>query len=319
VGECGPRAGAALGEPASGGLAPWLALGALACLAAVTAAWWALALWPASADAPEWLARARWVCFNAPPEGLPDASGWLLLVGQPIGMLAILLAGWGGPLRGGLRSLAQRSTGRLALAAAAGLAALGLAAAGWRVVGASPPASLALPGEELPPDTYPRLDRPAPELGLVAQSGERIDLARLRGRPALVTFAFAHCESLCPLVVRQTLEAQRRLRERASTGGLAASRVPRVVVVTLDPWRDTPARLPHLALQWELDEEAFVLSGSVEEVGAALDRWGVVRSRDPRTGEVAHPPLVYVLDAEGRIAYAASGGSAALAELVGRS
>jgi protein SCO1/2 len=296
-----------------------LALAALGGLAAITAAWWALALWPVPGGAPEWLVRARFVCFNAAPDGLPDASGWLLLVGQPIGMLAVLLVVWGGPVRAGLHSLRARPTGRLALAGVGALAVLGLGAAGVRVAAASRSAPLVLPGEELPPESYPRLDREAPELGLVSHAGERIDLAGLRGRPALVTFAFAHCESVCPLVVRQTLEAQRRLRERAAAGGIAPERVPRVAVVTLDPWRDTPARLPHLARQWGLGEDAFALSGSVDEVNAALDRWGVARERDPRSGEVAHPPLVFVLDAAGRIAYASSGGSAALAELAARS
>ena len=122
----------------------------------------------------------------------------------------------------------------MALVGAAGLLAFGLGAAGVRVAIASQPAPfLAL--EELPPPGYPRIDRAAPELGLVAQSGERVALASLRGRPALVTFAFAHCETVCPLVVRQALEAQSRLRAQVDSGTLAPERVPRVVVVTLDP------------------------------------------------------------------------------------
>jgi cytochrome oxidase Cu insertion factor (SCO1/SenC/PrrC family) len=296
-----------------------MTLVALACLAAISAGWWALALWPAPDGAPEWLERARWVCFNARPEALPDASGWLLLVGQPIGMLGVLVAGWGTQLRRELGACAARPAGRLALAVAAGMLVLGLGAAGARVAGVSRSAPSLLAADELPPDTYPRVDRDAPELGLVAQSGERIGLARLRGRPALVTFAFAHCESVCPLVVHETLAAQRRLRERAEAGGVAPERVPRVVVVTLDPWRDTPSRLPHLARAWGLGDEDFALSGGVEEVNSLLDRWGVARVRDTATGDVTHPPLVYVLDPEGRIAFAATGSSATLVALVERS
>jgi cytochrome oxidase Cu insertion factor (SCO1/SenC/PrrC family) len=110
------------------------------------------------------------------------------------------------------------------------------------------------------------------------------------------------------------VSAQQQLRESADP-----ARVPRVVVVTLDPWRDTPSRLPALAKSYALGEDAFVLSGAVPEVEALLDRWNVARGRDTRTGEIAHPPLVYVLDADGRIAYAASGGSDVLVELLGRS
>jgi cytochrome oxidase Cu insertion factor (SCO1/SenC/PrrC family) len=97
-----------------------------------------------------------------------------------------------------------------------------------------------------------------------------------------------------------------------------AERVPHVVVVTLDPWRDTPSRLPSLAKGFDLGADAYVLSGSVDEVNALLDRWNVARGRDEKTGEVAHPPLVYVLDAEGRIGYATTGGTEALVELLGR-
>ena len=50
-----------------------------------------------------------------------------------------------------------------------------------------------------------------------------------------------------------------------------------------------------------------------------LDAWKVARRRDPGTGDVAHPTLVHVLDAGGRIACAASGGVGTLAELIVRS
>jgi len=285
----------------------------------VTAAWWALALWPVPGETPEWLARTRWVCFNAGPNGLPDASGWLLLIGQPIGMIAVLMVGWGGSLRAGLRSLAGAGWGRVLLAGGGCLLLVGLAAAGARVVQASASDVFALPGDELPPDTYPRLDRDAPRLGLVDQFGERLDLERLSGRPALLTFAFGHCATVCPMIVRQSVEAQERVRERVAAGEVPPSRVPRVVIVTLDPWRDTPSRLPSMAESWKVSEDAFVLSGGVEEVNDALDRWNVARTRNPQSGDVVHPPLVYVLDASGRIAYASSGGVPALVELLGRS
>ncbi|NIU76185.1 MAG: hypothetical protein GWN71_22260, partial [Gammaproteobacteria bacterium] len=246
-------------------------VGALAFLLGVTAAWWALALWPVPGETPEWLARTRAVCFNATESGLPDASGWLLLIGQPIGMLAAMMVIWGRPVRAGLRALGGVRAGRVALVATLAGVVIGLGAAGARVLSASERASFSLPADGLPPDTYPRLDRPAPGLGLVSQHGQRLDWARLEGRPALVTFAFGHCETVCPAIVRQTLDVWERARERAASGELETSRVPRVVVVTLDPWRDTPARLHHIARHWEIPEDGFVLSGDVETVNDVLD------------------------------------------------
>jgi cytochrome oxidase Cu insertion factor (SCO1/SenC/PrrC family) len=121
-----------------------------------------------------------------------------------------------------------------------------------------------------------------------------------------VTFAFGHCETVCPLVVRDVLEARRR----------AAKVTPAVLVVTLDPWRDRPARLPSIAAHWGLDTGAYVASGEIEDVEAALDRWDVVRARDPRTGDVVHVPVVYLVDRGGRIAYAVNGGQDRIVELL---
>jgi cytochrome oxidase Cu insertion factor (SCO1/SenC/PrrC family) len=292
-----------------------LALGALAFLLLVTAAWWALALWPPPDAPPPWLARARQVCFNAGPDGLPDASGWLLLVGEPLGMLGVLLAGWGRTLGAGLRAATRSRAGRLALGAGIAAVALGLSAAGARVWNARAAMAPERAEGEVPPSTLPRLDREAPELALLDQRGERIDIANLRGRPALVTFAFGHCTSVCPAVVHEVLEVQARARAAAAGD---ASRIPRVAIVSLDPWRDTPARLPHLAEQWKVGEDGFVLSGEVAEVEAALGRWQVPHERNPETGDVVHPPIVYVLDASGRIAYASSGGAAGMLALLER-
>lgn len=287
-------------------------VGALAFIALVTVAWWALALWPVAGAGPEWLARARAVCFNAGGDGLPDPSGWLLLIGQPLGMTAVLMVGWGRAVKAGLRRLGRSLAGRAALGGAAAVLLVGLGLAGVRVAQAREAAVVQLPGEELPPSTYPRLDRPAPVTALTDQHGQPFRLDQLRGGPALVTFAFGHCRTVCPLVVEGAKEARRRLLE-AGPGGQAP---PPVVVLTLDPWRDTPARLGHLAEKWGLGPEDRVLSGGVEHVNAVLDAWRMTRRRDPATGDIAHPALVYVLDAEGRIAFAAPGRPVTLVELL---
>jgi protein SCO1/2 len=146
---------------------------------------------------------------------------------------------------------------------------------------------------------------------LVDQDGREVSAADLAGRPAFVTFAFGHCTTLCPVVVQQVLAA----RDLVAEGNGA---LPTVAVVTLDPWRDTPSRLPHLAQRWDLPDDALVLSGEVDQVNAALDAWGVARERDPRTGDITHPALVFILDAEGSVRYASSGGPRTLAELARR-
>ena len=99
-------------------------------------------------------------------------------------------------------------------------------------------------------------------------------------------------------VVRDLLEVRRRLGETA----------PPIVIVTLDPWRDTPARLPALARTWGLDQESRVVSGEVGQVEQVLSRWQVPRSRNLRTGELIHPSIVYLVSPAGRITHLVDGG-----------
>jgi cytochrome oxidase Cu insertion factor (SCO1/SenC/PrrC family) len=247
------------------------ALGALAVILGLTAALWALALWPLPTDAPLWLARTRAVCFGSTSSGMPDVSGWLVMIVQPGIMLSILFTGWGAALADGLRWWARGPAGRASLLAVAAGLALGLGAAGWRVAGASDRPWATAPDDE-PPASYPRLDRPAPPLDLVDQHGAVVSPSRFAGRPVLVTFAYAHCVTVCPVIVHDVLSARRT----------ASTPAPVVVIVTLDPERDVPARLPAIAAQWKLGVDELVVSGSVAAVEAALDRWNVARARDPR-------------------------------------
>ncbi len=152
-----------------------------------------------------------------------------------------------------------------------------------------------VPALETLPEGYPRTDRPAPDFDLVDQTGATVTLESLHGRPVLLTFAYAHCQTICPVIVRTVSYAAERL------GDLS----PAVVVVTLDPWRDTPSSLASLAESWDLGElgQAHVLSGEVPEVQAVLEAYEVPSDRDLKTGEITHPALVYLLDPEGTIAY----------------
>lgn len=282
-------------------------VGVLALIAAITAAWWALALWPLPEEAPSWLARTRYVCFGSTVTGLPNGGGWLLLIAEPISLTAVLLVVWGGAVRDGLRVLAARPWGRIALHAAVALAVVGVTAAAWRVRTAT---AAALPALTMPPpDTYPRLDRDAPPLALRDHRGEPVSLAQFRGRPVLLTFAYAHCQTVCPLLVRDVQAARRRVPELEAVA----------LIVTLDPWRDVPSRLPHIAASWGLEHQEILLGGTVEEVEQVLEAWNVATYRDPATGEIQHPSLVYVLDRRGRIAFAAAGGADHLAALLERS
>ena len=286
-----------------------VALTGLVAMFIVTAAWWALAIWPV-ADAPEWLARTRYACFGVRDSGLPDAGGWIGLIAGPLGMLTILLAAWGRAVRSLIHKMriSWPVTAIMSALLIGSLVLLG--GAGWRIRQAQ--ASTLLPADAgAPASTYPRLNRTAPALELTAHDGSRRSLVALRGRTVLLTFAYAHCTTVCPLVVHDVLRAQRLLRARGHDAT--------VLVVTLDPWRDTPARLAAMATDWKFPaSNAWLLGGTVAEVERALTAWDVPRSRNDQTGEVTHPSLVYIIDSQGQIAFAATGGAETIAALAGR-
>ena len=280
------------------------ALAALAAIVAITASWWALALWPVSAEAPGWLLRTREVCFGSRADTLPDVAGWLLLIGQPAGMVMLLVTIWGAEVRAGLTMAMARTAGQLALGAGLALVVAGLGATAVRVRAAT-----AEPFSTGATDVAARLTRVndvGPAFSLTDQFGREVSLQSFRGRPVIVTFAFGHCETVCPLIVEDVLAARRRIDGPP----------PPVLLVTLDPWRDTPGRLPSIAAAWRLDADAHVLSGPPDAVERTLNAWRVPRARNPKTGAITHPSLIYIVDADNRIAYVVTGGSEAIAAAV---
>lgn len=282
----------------------WGAVAALAAIVAITASWWALALWPVGSEAPDWFLRTRDVCFGSRADSLPTAAGWLVLVGQPIGMLGLLATVWGTELRAGMSLAMARATGQLTVGLTLALVVAGLGATAVRVRTASVDRFAAGTTEMAAQLT--RVNDVAPPLRLTDQSGQQITLESFHGRPVIVTFAFAHCETVCPAIVSNVLEARRSIEGDA----------PPVLIVTLDPWRDTPSRLPSIAGAWRLAPGAHVLSGPPDEVERALNAWRIPRTRNQKTGDILHPSIVYIVNADGRIAYVVNGSAEAISAAV---
>lgn len=292
-----------MNEPRAG--RPGAAAFALLAILAITAGWWMLALWPAGAVAPEWLVRTRAACFGAVRGGLPDTGGWILLIGQPLGMLGLLLAVWGDALRAELRRMRADRRWRLAAVGGAALTLLGTWSVGRRVALAT---ALGSAQRMTAAGTLTKIDVDASGIVLSDQFGHRTAFTELPGREALLTFAFGHCATVCPTLVHDIRAAR-----------LAANRpeVP-LVVVTLDPWRDTPERLPALAAQWGLAPEDRLLSGSIAEVERTLDLLGIGRRRDESTGDIAHGGTVMLLDERGHLVWRLDAGWGRVRELLAR-
>lgn len=276
-------------------------LGALLFIVAVTAAWWGLALWPVPGEVPAWLAATRAVCFGTVANGLPGPTGWLVLIGEPIAMGIALMIIAGEALPSALRAAAAYRPGRAALAGSGLLILGGLVLAGVRVARAT---SLT-PPTAAQDDVVESLDTLPPPIALPDQRGEPFTLDRFRGRAVIVTFAYGHCSTVCPIVIHELNRARALLDHQ-----------PVIVVVSLDPWRDTPSRLASIADKWALGPDGFVLGGTVAETEATLDRWNVARTRDPLSGEVTHTTPVFLIAPDGSLAYRVAPAAETIARLV---
>lgn len=268
--------------------------GMLVLWVASTVLWWVFALVPVSAPGMEWLAVAQQACFGTQADGLPAFYGWMLLIGGPLSWLLAMAVAWGGDLAASLRHCAHSAAGAALLAGLVLALALTGAWAGrriWMAVGFSTAlrAAFEMPLEQ-ESEGYVRMDLPAPPFELVDQRGQGVSLASLRGGVVWLTFLFGHCETLCPALV-QRINAAAAAPENPGA---------RAVIVTLDPWRDTPGSLPAIATRWNVASGTLLLSGPVETVNRVLDDYRVARERDPRTGDIVHPGLVYVIDPAGR-------------------
>jgi cytochrome oxidase Cu insertion factor (SCO1/SenC/PrrC family) len=260
-----------------------------------TLSWWAFAFMPLPSDALQWLETARYVCFGPMDSGLPGASGWILLVVAPATFLVPMAALWGFDL---VRSVGRLARSRAGQALFAVLAVALVIDGSWVVAKfrlAQRIASADAPSPDLPatlPPDYPRQSTVAPDFALVDQHGDTISLSRFKGRPVVLTFVFAHCQTMCPMLVQA-------IKRAALDAGPSE-----VLLVTLDPWRDTVSTLPAIARQWETPRGFHVLSsGRVADVLSVATAYNVPFERDEKTGDIVHPGLVFVIDAGGRMAF----------------
>lgn len=281
---------------------PGTAVLALLVILVITAAWWALALWPAGATEPEWLTRTRGACFGSMPGGLPNAGGWVLLIGEPIGMFGILWAVWGDSLRADWARLRTSLRWATAVGAVVLVAVAGIAASGFRAAQAAVRLSAPIvlgPGEPV------QVGSNAPTDLLVDQNGATTSLAALGSEPIILTFAFGHCATVCPTIVHDLHSA----RQRAGRDD-----VP-IVILTVDPWRDVPERLPSLSEHWAMGPGDMALSGEIAVVQRVLDTLGIGRQRNETTGDVDHSITVMLLN-KSQIVWRVEGGASRVEELL---
>lgn len=129
------------------------------------------------------------------------------------------------------------------------------------------------------------------EFVLVNQDGRVVGVDDLKGDWHLIFFGFTFCPDICPTTMG--------VLNRAVT---AMEKPPKVIMVSVDPERDTPEALARYVPAFNKDFTGY--TGEFEDiVGFATNlnaAFGKVPGKEPGTYTVDHSASIAVIDPEGR-------------------
>lgn len=119
---------------------------------------------------------------------------------------------------------------------------------------------------------------PAAEFALTDHDGRPVSLGSYRGSPVLLFFGYTHCPDVCPLTLDRLTRAIHAIGRDA--------RDVRVLLVTLDPARDTPAALKAYATRF--GPAVVGLTGDSAALAKARAGYGAYIAKAPAQSTAGH-------------------------------
>lgn len=136
--------------------------------------------------------------------------------------------------------------------------------------------------------------KPAPDFVLTAHTGQPFRLSEQRDKVVLLFFGFTNCPDVCPTALSDMAVVMRKLGDDAKH--------VQVAFITLDPERDTPARLAKYMAAF--NPTFLGLHGPQATVEPIMKAYGVtaIRRELPSSAlkyTIDHSPFIYVIDKTG--------------------
>ncbi len=125
---------------------------------------------------------------------------------------------------------------------------------------------------------------------LQTADGKTMTDADLKGRPFLVYFGYTHCPDVCPTTLAQISDVLGKMPDQPV----------RVLFVTVDPERDTPALMGDYV--GSFDHRIVGLSGTPDEIAQVEKEYRVYARKAPsKDGDYTmdHSSIVYLMDKRG--------------------
>ena len=167
----------------------------------------------------------------------------------------------------------------------------------WVIVGVVAIVGLYFALKPVPTDTPTASSGSMMEIGgpftLTGTDGKSFSSERLAGKPYALFFGFTQCPDVCPT----TLARLTRLRSAIGKGDDSLA----IVLVTVDPERDTPAELARYAGLF--GSPVIALTGSVAAIEDVKKQFGVQSIKVPTSGSdysVDHTATVFLMDRDGK-------------------
>jgi protein SCO1 len=132
----------------------------------------------------------------------------------------------------------------------------------------------------------------APALKLQGTDGRPLELSRYQGKVVLLAFGFSSCGEVCPITLTTLAGARRKL-------GADGADV-QVVYVTVDPERDTAARMKQYLGSFDATFVGGV--GTRAEIDAAQKSYGISSSKHVNPDgsyTIGHSSSIYMIDRDG--------------------
>ena len=139
------------------------------------------------------------------------------------------------------------------------------------------------------------VDSPAPGFVLTDERGNPVSLADLRGHTVVLTFLDPVCTTDCPIIAQE-------LRVTNSMLGSDSANV-RFVAVVANPVYRSAQVVAAFNRQEGLDTMSnwTYLTGSSAALRAVWNAYGVTVETAPAGGMIAHPDIVFIIDAQGQL------------------
>lgn len=135
---------------------------------------------------------------------------------------------------------------------------------------------------------------PLPEFDLLDQDGAPFTRDSLAGHQSMLFFGFTHCPDICPATLQQLVAARNRLLEET---GMPAEALPEIVLISVDPERDTPEALRRYVEYFGTGITG--VTGDADELGKLTSTLGIYHEKaETATGDytVNHSTAVLVVD-----------------------